>query len=323
METILFDSACPACSRAAKRIRALGLSIETASVRDATVQERLTQLGLRFDNDRPALLVEDGESTALLTGWRMRARLARAVGPRHARELIELARIEGDANRERRELGISRRGIVTGAITAGAAVALSAAPAAAIQQPAAKSLANQARAISARADPAMNQVRSAQGQVLPKFDWSGASVQVTDDRFAAVGTTYQEPGVDIIAISFVDLKSGTEIARRIAAVADGLDSSFVVSVIDDGVEVLHLEVDSADELPAGQASGLVPVVARAAPCEIAWSIMCGAGTSLGCALACGAIGGPIAALGCGIVCGAIFGGAGCTITSADFCRDYW
>jgi len=95
--------------------------LEARPLEDPEVAALLANAGLPVPA-RPALLIADGDSLEMLSGWAMRRRLAGVIGWRRAGAIASLLAAEGRARlaRSAQEHGLSRRGIIGGALAAAA-----------------------------------------------------------------------------------------------------------------------------------------------------------------------------------------------------------
>jgi hypothetical protein len=92
---LLFDGACPKCSRLAADVEAAGDGrLLTGSLRDEEFSGHLDRArpGWRWE---PTLLSVGDDGVRVFTGMRMRLRLARLVGARRALRIARLARSAG------------------------------------------------------------------------------------------------------------------------------------------------------------------------------------------------------------------------------------
>jgi hypothetical protein len=123
---VLYNHDCSACSRVAQLVRGLSVTgLEARARTDSEVAGLLSRAGLPTP-DRPALLVADGDSVELTTGWAMRRRLAGVIGWRRSGAIVTLLAAEGRARLAAAadSHGPSRRGVIGGALAAAAGWAL-------------------------------------------------------------------------------------------------------------------------------------------------------------------------------------------------------
>jgi predicted DCC family thiol-disulfide oxidoreductase YuxK len=119
---VLYAANCPACSQVARLVTGASVAgLEARPFEDAEVTAALEAAGLATP-DRPSLVVVDGTSVELLSGWAMRTRLARLVGWRRSRTIARLAAAEWRARLAQQAAPRvpSRRSVIGGAL-AGAA----------------------------------------------------------------------------------------------------------------------------------------------------------------------------------------------------------
>jgi hypothetical protein len=130
---VLYAEECTACSDVAALIRQTGTpGLEARGLADPQVLDLLASAHLEVPN-RPAMLAVGDDSVRLLSGIRMRLRLAQIVGWRRSSTVVRLAAAEWRARLARSTgRGMStRRGVLGGAVAGVAGWALASGPAAA------------------------------------------------------------------------------------------------------------------------------------------------------------------------------------------------